>query len=277
VTVRHVRALALILALTGSVQSSAHADAASPGGPITPAANAGLETGLGRQLPLAARFHTSDGRDIALGDVLGNGKPVVLVLAYNRCTMLCSLVLRGVARLVKGFELRAGDQFSLVTISIDPSETVFEASRLQTALLDSAGIPGQTHDWEFLVGERVDIDAVANALGFRYAWDPGTQQYAHPAVVFAISPGGKVAGFFDGLDPDPNALRSALTNNPSTVAAATIEDVVLNCFRFDTAQSRYGSTITWLLRAGAAAVCLAIACLIWRLSRSQHPAARGQP
>jgi protein SCO1 len=275
-TLRHAIAGVLAAALALGACSARAADVAQPQLPLAPGSGAaGLEPRLGQQVPLATRFRASDGRDVALGDVLGNGKPALLVLAYNRCTMLCSLVLRSVSRLVKDFELRPGEQFSLVTISIDPSDTVFEASRMQAALLDAAGMAGQTHAWEFLVGERPDIDAVADAVGFRYAWDPGTEQYAHPAVVFAISSSGKVAGFFDGLNPDPSAIRAALESRRPVAAAATIEDVILNCFRFDAAQTRYGKLITWALRGGAAAVAIALTALLWRLARGARPA--GEP
>jgi protein SCO1 len=244
--------------------------AATPGSAVPGGAAAGLEQRLGAQVPLAARFRASDGREVALGDVLEGGKPALLVLAYNRCTMLCSLVLRRVAELVPTLKGRPGDQYSLLTISIDPSDTEHEASRLQAALLDKAGVPGEPHRWEFLVGERLEIDRVASALGFRYSWDPATQQYNHPAVLFTLSPDGRVSGYFDGLSPDPAAVEAALRLPGATPAAGILRDVILQCFRFDTAQSRYGSAITWLLRAGAASVALALGAAIWRLSRTQR-------
>lgn len=258
-------ALAVVAAPWPLVADIGASTTASPGASTRAA---GLERRLGAQVPLAARFTASDGRDVALGDVLANGRPALLVLAYNRCTMLCSLVLRRVAELVPVLKGRPGEQYSLVTVSIDPGDTVHEASRLQTALLDRAGLPGQPHRWEFLVGEQREIDHLASAVGFHYTWDPSTAQYDHPAVLFTLSPDGKVSGYFDGLQPDPAALDAALRRPPATPAAATVEDVILQCLRFDSARSRYGSVITWLLRAGAASVALGLGAFVWRLMRT---------
>ena len=110
--------------------------------PPPPVAAISVEEKLGAQLPLSAHFRSSTGHEVSLGDVLGNGKPALLVLAYNSCTMLCSLVLRGVAELITELERLPGEAYSVVTLSIDPRDTVHEAARLQAALLDSAGLPG---------------------------------------------------------------------------------------------------------------------------------------
>lgn len=261
------------LCLLGAAAMAAGGASAEPAARPT----AGIERRIGAQVPLAARFTASDGREVTLGDALGSGKPALVVLAYNRCSMLCSLVLRSVAGLLADFELRPGDQFSLVTISIDPSDTVLEASRMQEALLDGAGLTGQRHRWRFLVGQRAEIDAVADALGFGYAWDPDTGQYDHPAVLITLAAGGKVSGYFDGLSPDRAALREALDGRAGTIAGATLEDVILNCFRFDTSQSRYGGAIRWALRAGAASLIIALGALLWWLGRGTRGGLGARP
>jgi protein SCO1/2 len=259
----------LFVALVMGSVSNARAE---PDVPPASAA-AGIDRRIGSPLPLGARFHSSTGRELALGDVLGRGKPALLVLAYNRCTMLCSLVLRRLTRLVPELGLRAGDDYSLVTLSIDPKDTVFEASRMQASLLDAAGLPAEDERWTFLVGERPAIDAVAGAVGFHYVWDPGSEQYAHPAVLITISPSGTVSDYFDGLDPNPAQVRAALEGAPLLVR--TIEQTLSNCFRFDTAHSKYGALLGWSLRALAAAVSLGLGALLWRLARPERRRAAG--
>jgi protein SCO1/2 len=124
--------------------------------------------------------------------------------------MLCNLVLQGTADLVPKLGLQLRKDFTLATISIDPRETPDEAARTQALILARAGHPGDVSDWPFLVGQEPAIQRVARSLGFRYAWDERTEQYAHPAVIFAISPYGRVAGYFYDLRPDPAAVRAAL-------------------------------------------------------------------
>lgn len=229
-----------------------------------------VEERIGAQLPLATQFTSSDGQRISLGTLLGNGKPALLVLAYSRCSMLCGLVLHGVAEMLRDFEWAPGEQFSVVTISIDPEETVNEAARMQTALLDNAGYPEQPERWPFLVGKKQDIDAVASQVGFRYAWDERTEQYAHPAVTFAISPGGKVVGYFYGLAPEPGRLRAVLDGTQAGGVQSQLEKIMLSCFRFDTVSSKYGPTIQALFKIGAASVGLSLLGFIAVLLRGER-------
>jgi protein SCO1/2 len=235
--------------------------AAQPAMP-PPMAAISVEEKLGAQLPLAAKFQNTDGAEVTLGSVLSNGKPALLVLAYNRCTMLCSLVLRGVVDVLRAFEWTPGDQFSLVTISIDPGETVHEAARTQAALLDSAGLGAERERWPFLVGKKPEIDAVASQVGFNYAWDPRTEQYAHPAVIFAISPAGKVSGYFYGISPDPARLRAVLEGASEGSAPAGVTEAILNCFRLDSSSRRYGAQIERAFQGGAAVLGILVLSLI---------------
>jgi protein SCO1/2 len=234
-----------------------------------PAQRPSVEERLGAQVPLERRFTTSEGAQVQLAHVLGNGKPTLLVLAYNRCTMLCNLVLRGAADVVHQLELKPGRDYNAVTISIDPHELPGEASRTQQMLLVKAGYAGQSQRWPFLVGKEADIRAVAGALGFRYRWDERTQQYSHPAVLFVLSPQGRILAYFYGLRHDAReieqALRSAAPLSRTQAAAS-----VLSCFRFDTLSQKYGGRIRLGFQLGSAAVLLLLVAGVWRLRRKSR-------
>ncbi|HVY25710.1 MAG TPA: SCO family protein [Polyangiaceae bacterium] len=237
---------------------------ATPPQPNSP--EVGVDEHLGARLPLERRFTTSQGQQVELGRVVGNGKPTLLVLAYNRCTMLCNLVLRGTADVVHRLNLQPGRDYNAVTISIDPRELPGEASRTQQMLLVKAGYSGQAERWPFLVGRQPDIDAVAGALGFRYHWDARSEQYAHPAVLFVLSPEGQVRAYFYGLKHDPNAIEQAL-RHASPARPATVAASVLSCFRFDTLSQKYGGRIRYWFQAGSAFVLLGLLVGISRLWR----------
>jgi protein SCO1/2 len=232
----------------------------------------GVDARLGAALPLATEFTTSEGRTVALGDVIGRGKPALLVLAYSRCSMLCSLVLRATADLVPALGLRLGEDYSLVTISIDPRETPFEAGRTQAVTLARAGEPGANSDWPFLVGEPAAIAAVADSVGFRYQWDERSEQYSHPAVIYAISGAGRVEGWFFSLRPEPERVRAALAGDGT--ASDSLGAAVLGCFRFDALGRTYGPLVQRLFQGGALLVLGALATGLVILLRRERRAGK---
>ena len=261
--VRYFQSLAVAVALLAPALSLAE-----PGAPPV-MAEVAVDERIGTQLPLDVPFTSSRGERVKLGQVLGSGQPTLLIMAYNRCSMLCSLVLRGAADLVKRTNWRLGEDFSVVTISIDPRETPHEAARTQQTIVERAGYPGQRSKWPFLVGAASSIDAVAAALGFRYEWDPRTEQFAHPAVLFAIDREGKVAGYMHGIQHDSERLEALLSGAPRarSLGPAT---AVLNCFRFDALGRRYGPWIQRLFQAGAASVLLGLALAIALLATRER-------
>jgi protein SCO1/2 len=172
--------------------------------------------------------------------------------------MLCSLVLRGVAQAAKAMSLEPGRDYHLVLISLDARETIDEASRKQATLVAELGRGGESEQWPYLTGTRGSIDAVATALGFRYVWDPRTEQYAHPAVIFAITPDGRVARYLHGVEFAPDGVATALDDARRGRVLSTEAADVLRCFRFDPARRRVGASAQLFLRIGAATVFLCL-------------------
>jgi protein SCO1 len=230
------------------------------------AGQVGVEERSGATLPGNLTFRSSGGHELELGEAFLAGKPALLVLAYNRCEMLCSLVLRGVADAVRRSRLQPGSDFSLVTLSIDPRETAYEAARTQQALLEAAGYPRQTERWPFLIGDERAIQAVASAVGFKYRWDPQLEQYMHPAVVFALSARGTVQSYMYGLRFEPEQLAAALSSTPPA-RNSSVAQSILNCFRLPAFGSRYGRVIQVSFQAGALLVLVSLAWGIRQLAR----------
>jgi protein SCO1/2 len=215
----------------------------------------GIVEHLGAEIPRELAFTDTAGHRVALGAAF-RGKPGVLVMAYARCTMLCNVVLHGIAERVRASVL--ADDFVPVVVSLDPRETPAEAAKRQARLVEEAG-----RAWPYLVGDDVAIHTLAAAIGFRYAWDPTTEQYDHPAVVFVLTADGRIAEYvrgvtFDGLD---DAIRRAARGSITTSAAADL----LRCFHFDPSLHRYGAQIELFLRIGAAAILGALAAVVTAL------------
>src|SRR5262245_52915611 len=142
----------------------------------------GIDQNLGAQVRLNLAFHDETGQDVTLANYFGD-KPVVLILAYYRCPMLCTQVLNGVADCLKApdFPLKLGDDFRIVTVSFDPREDtmtdlVAQKKANYMATVEEFGHPHARDGWHFLTGEQAAIDELARTVGFRYVHDPKLDQ-----------------------------------------------------------------------------------------------------
>ncbi len=223
---------------------------------------AGLDEHVGDTVPRQLVFTDSTGHSVPLARFFDGKRPVVLVIAYARCSMLCSVVLRGLVEAVRTSTLEPGRDYLPVVVSLDSRETPDEAARRQNRLLDDAGYPRQRDAWPYLVGNEASIATLARSLGFRYAWDPQTEQYAHPAVVFVLTPEGRIAEYLHGVTYE---LTPAVTRAAHGELTTAIARDLLSCFRFDPSLRRYEANIALLYRLGAALVLIALAALITAL------------
>src|SRR5262249_28900556 len=149
------------------------------------------------------------GQSVRLGDYF-DGKPVILVLAYYRCPMLCTQVLNGLVDGLRGVPFNAGEQFRVVTVSFDPREQPELAAAKRESYVESYGRPQATTGWHFLTGGQDSIDRLTRAVGFRYAYDPKLDQFAHASGIMVLTPDGKIARYFYGIRYASRDLRLAL-------------------------------------------------------------------
>jgi protein SCO1/2 len=255
---------ALLLVFSSSTPALADAEPGQHN--VSPIADVRVEEHIGRRVPLDLPFTASDGTRRALGAWIGRGRPALLVLAYSRCAMLCNLVLRGTADGLRGSRLRPGEDFDVVTVSIDPHETLAQAAHVRQAALSRAGYDEQA-PWQFLTGAQPDIERLADAVGFRYHWDEASKQFAHPAVVFVLSEKGEVIRYLYGLRWTPAELERALQpGTADTQAVTTPVSSVIACLRPSSIGGKYGSLIAQSFRIGAALVLVAVSLLLARLA-----------
>lgn len=209
----------------------------------------GLDEHVGAQLPLDLPFTTADNQPAALRDVFDGKHPVLMVLAYARCEMLCSVVLHGVGDAVHASHLVADRDYRAVIVSLDPTETPGEAGRRRSHL----GYPAT-----YLVG--ASVQPLAAALGFRYAWDERTHQYAHPVVVFVLTPDGHIAEYLRGVTFP--GLDAALERAAAGQTTRSLAQDLISCFHFDPSLRRYGRGIQLFLRLGAGVVLASLIAII---------------
>ncbi len=222
---------------------------------------------LGAQLPLGATFRDQEGRPLALREVFSGGRPVVMALVYYDCPMLCGLVMSGLARGMRESGLELGRDFRAISVSFDPREKPALALARQAAYLQSMDRPERTADWRFLTGEESQIRQVTEAVGFKYAYDPATRQYAHPAAIMVLTPGGKVSRYLYGVEYPGRDLRLALVEAGQGRVGTSFDRILLTCYRYDPATRRYVPWALGFVRVGAVLAALALAgglAILWR-------------
>lgn len=237
----------------------------------------GIVERLGQQVPLDIELAEPGDPEPSpqpLGHFLPGDRPVLLILAYVRCEMLCNVVLDGVARALEQVPLVPGRDFELITVSIDPDESPAAARAKQAALLAAIARPGQSARWRFLRGDEPAIQRLASSLGFRYAWDPRTEQYAHPAVIFVLTPQGRISRYLHGVAYSPAELVAALQLAATGATGESIAGSVLRCFRFDPANRKYGRAIRLYFQLGAAAIFAGLVGLLAHLVARERRRAR---
>jgi protein SCO1/2 len=228
----------------------------------TPAPDVGVDQKLGAEVPLDARFVTDEGAAVALRDVLGK-RPVILALVYYRCPMLCNLVLNGIEEAARTLRFDAGKEFDIVAVSIDPAEDTDVAATKKHSYVKHYGRPGTDGGWRFLTGKKPAIDALASAVGFRYAWDAASGQYAHGSAIMILTPGGKVSRYFYGVEYSARDVRLGLVEASEGKIGTLADRIVLLCFQYDPMSGKYGFVVMSAVRIGGAITAIALAAFIF--------------
>jgi protein SCO1/2 len=229
----------------------------------------GFDQRLDEQVPLDLVFRDEAGQTVRLGDYF-HGKPVILVLAYYRCPMLCTEVLNGLVRALMDVPFAPGKDFEILTVSFDPRETPELAAAKKKTYLERYGRPGAEAGWHFLTGAQEPIKRLTEAVGFRYTYDARQDQFAHASGIMILTPAGKISRYFYDIRYSPRDLRLGLVEASENRIGSKVDQVLLFCFHYEPAAGKYGPTVMNLVRLGGVLTMLAIGALVgvlWRLER----------
>lgn len=237
--------------------------------PAVPGAlkDVGIDQRLDAQIPLNLVFNDESGRALPLSTYFTGKKPVVLVLVYYRCPMLCSEILNGLTAALKTVSLNPGQDFEVVAVSFDPKDTPEIAAAKRQSYLRRYNRPNTANGWHFLTGDERNIKALTDAAGFHYTYDPKTDQFAHASAVMIVTPAGKMSKYFYGVEYSARDLRLGLVEASADKIGTPVDQILLFCFHYDPATGKYGAlTMTSLRIAGAgfALVCGAFLLVAFR-------------
>jgi protein SCO1/2 len=205
-----------------------------------------IEEHLGQKLDLSLSFLNQDGHTITLGELTKEKKPLLLSLNYYRCKTLCGLQLINLARTIKDLGWPIGEDFSMVTVSFDPTDTPALAKEKQQEYLK---LTDQPHgDWSFLTGSQKAIDTLTQKIGFFYNYIPQTQDYSHTAAIFFISPDGTITRYLYGITYNKNDIKFSIMDAASHKVGNTVDQVLLFCHTYDPNAGAYTGFALGLMR-----------------------------
>jgi protein SCO1 len=229
-----------------------------------------IEDRHGAELPRDIALRDQDGHAITTGDYLDGKRPVLLVLAYYDCPMLCTLVINGALEEMKKLPWAAGKEYRVVVVSFDPRDTTESARKKRLNYLDAYGRPVAEKGWDFLVGDEVQVKALAAAAGFHYRWDEGQKQFAHAAGAFVYTPDGRLSRTLYGITFP--SLKLALLEASEGKIGTVVDRVLLFCFHYDPLARGYVIATTRLVRASGALTLAALALWLLRFWRRERKA-----
>lgn len=232
----------------------------------------GIEQRLGEQVPLELSFRDETGQTVRLGNYFGK-RPVIISLVYYNCPKLCNLVLNGLVGGLRTLPYTVGKEFDVVTVSFDPSEGATDAVKKKEVVMHDYGRRGDASvaaGWHFLTGDKTSIDALANAVGFKYAFDKATNQYAHASGVMLATPEGKLSHYFYGIEYAPRDLKFGLVEASAGKIGNAVDKLTLYCFHYDPTTGKYGPAIMNIMRLTGILTVLGLIALISILHRRRR-------
>lgn len=226
----------------------------------------GIDPKLGGQVPLELKLTDEVGAPVQLKQYF-NRRPVILALVYYACPMLCNQVLDGLGAALKTLSFNLGSEFDVVTVSFDPNETPEMARSKKETYLRRYGRAAADRGWHFLTGSEAAIEQLTTAVGFRYAYDGATRQYAHASGIVVLTPEGKLANYFYGIQYAPKDLRLALVEASENKIGTAVDRLLLYCYHYDPMTGKYGPVVINVVRIGGAVTVLGLVALIVVLKR----------
>jgi protein SCO1/2 len=235
----------------------------------------GFDQRLNQQVPLDDEFMDETGHAVRLRDYFHN-KPVILVLGYYGCPMLCGEVLNGLVQAMLGLSFDVGKDFEVINVSIDPRERADLAAAKKETYVQRYGRPGAANGWHFLTGKENAIKRLAAAVGFRYRYDAKRDQFAHASGLMILTPAGKVSRYLFDVHYSPRDLRLALVEASEGRIGSTADQILLFCFHYDPAEGKYGPAIMNLVRLGGVLTLAGLALFLLTLWRRDRRGTRRQ-
>ena len=214
------------------------------------------ENKLGEKISKNIQIITDEDELLSLGNIFNQGTPVILVMAYYQCPMLCSLVLNGLSEALSESNLSPGDDYKILTVSINPEESSSLSKEKKTSYISKYFKSSSSSDfWIFSTATQDNIDQLTNELGFIYSYDEKIDQFAHPAIVYVLTEDGVVSKQIFGINPTPNDIKLSLLSARDNNVSSIFDKILLYCYKYDPKAGNYTMIASNVMKiAGASTV-----------------------
>ena len=233
-----------------------------------------FEQKIGQQISTDLRFRDSGGTLVRLEECL-DSKPTLLVLGYFHCPMLCTFINNGLIDAMQELRLSVGRDFNVIDLSIDPRETSMLAGTKKTEYVKLYGRHGAERGWFFLTGDAPAIQRIARETGFHFAYDPQTNEFAHPSGVIVLTPEGKISRYLFGANFSGNDLRDAIVVAGRNENGSLIQRLALICYHYNPITGKYGSLVMAIVRVSGVATVVTVVGFIAVMVGRDRRARRG--
>jgi protein SCO1/2 len=234
---------------------------------------------LNEQLPLHSQFVDETGKTVVLGDYFGK-RPAILALVYYNCPILCSEELKGLAGALEMVNFTPGKDFDVIVISIDPSEGPALAASQKARYLKYYGRPETANGWHFLTGQKPAIDAVSDAAGFGYVKMPGPDgkmnQFAHASSIEIVTPQGKLAQYYLGVEYSPKDIRLGLVEASGNKIGSPVDEILTYCYHYDPQLNRHSLVVARVVQLGGVITVLGLGGFMGAMFKDDRKKAKYQ-
>ena len=225
---------------------------------------------LNTRIPLDLQMRDEQGKVVRLKEYFGKGRPVLLNFVYFRCPMLCPMVLEGTTTALTHLKFDIGKEFDVITVSIDPRDKAADAARFKEKYIRHYGRLESASGWHFLTAHESAIKKLADTVGFQYAYDSRTDQFAHGAALLVLTPDGRTSRYFYGFEFKPRDLRLAIVEASEGKVGNVTDQMLLLCFHYDPATGKYSRNAMMFARAGGVATLLTLGGFIGVMFRRER-------
>jgi protein SCO1/2 len=241
---------------------------AAPAPPPALLQSVGIAQEMNQQVPGDLAFRDENGKSVRLGDYFGS-KPIVLSLVYFNCPFICTDVLNGQLRAMQGMSLVLGKDYQAVTVSFDPKDGQPDASYKSHLYTGMYGPRATAGGWHFLTGDQQAITALTNAVGFHYAYDQQSQQFAHATAIMILTPQGRVARYFYGVEYPSRDVRLGLVEASEGKIGTPTDAALLFCYHYDPLTGKYGIVVSNVMKIAGGLTVLFMGIFLWVMFRSE--------